>query len=653
MRAVSRDGEYNGDRVPPFLYSLFALFLLIHAAASLLFPEYVWGAHHLRYVPVPWIVAWFVFLIFLLVPRGSELVASTGARFLDFLERRRKPGLAILFVVSSFLFFLFRTRSLFLGDGHLLTSVIQSSKDTGIGSAGYVSLLMHRGILAVLRVVHSGTGGDVPFILTSCLAGGAALILSHEIARELTGSRRSRGLFFATLAFAGGALLYFGYVEYYPIMQVSVLLYIYLAILCLRGRCSLLLPASAILLASAMHISALALAPSWVLLLRRGERNGWRRFLPYVPVLTAAIAGGWAIYHYTEKFYRGMDAFIPFFHIGDHSYTFFSLSHLSFVLNHSFLLIGGALLLPFLRSENTRTVDAGEEERKIRLFLHATAALALLFILFLDPKLGSRDWDLMSLPQYPFLLFLAYSVLAGGKIPGRRAVVLVVGAMILHTLPWVAVQTDKDRAVRMTLAMVSRDPHYSNPAARAPKAFGVLLSRGGYDKEAGILYGRAITMKEDPQNLYNMGTNLARRGEYEEAISFLQRVIEAEPGYEEAHVNLAMALRSAGRIAQAEETLRRLLFFSPDNCNARFHLGNMLAETNREREAVVELVRAVECDSLRTETWANLGVCRARIGDADGARNAFRQALRLDPGNAKLKEYLATLNHAEKDSGVK
>ena len=644
----------KGVRTPiamKFFLPAAVLFVLLHLAASVLFPGSFWGAHHLRYAP-PWAHAvWVVSLIAIFLPKTRDLLAVAASRADTGLDRSGKAGTLLLAAGSFLLFLLFRTRSLFLGDGFLITSVVQSREETGVGAAGFASLTIHRSILNALRFFDADANAAIPFVLTSCLAGAAAVLLARAISRQLCDDRAAAAALFAAITGSGAMLLFFGYVEHYTLMQAALLLYLFLALRCLKGEGGLAPPTLALAMTVALHISSLALAPSWLLLLfRRGITRGKAVALL---LLSAAIgaAGFLFLLRYTERYYSGFEALLPWIDKGDHSYTFLSGHHYAFLGNELFLLLGAALLLPLLRTAPLESETGSEEDaelhaassRSIDRFLAGTAFLGLVYLFFLDPFLGSRDWDLMALPAFPAILLLGRLSFRRGRSPSRSGAVLVAGLAFLHLFPFVASQTDRDRAVAMTVAMTAGDPHYANPAARAPKSFGVLLSRGGYPEEAALFFEKAAGLTEDAQNLFNLGTSRGKGGEYAEAARLLRRAIELEPYYEEAYINLAWALKNLEQSERAEAVLGELLRIAPRSADAWRSLGILLADGGRHEEATDALREATRCDPDDGEAWTRLGLLLARAGDEEEARETLHRALEIDPRNKRALSVLRAI----------
>ncbi|MFH1277313.1 MAG: tetratricopeptide repeat protein [Candidatus Eisenbacteria bacterium] len=639
-----RGGEQKGTSGAVFL-AAFALFLLLHLAASVFLPETIWGAHHPGFLAPFWIVAWIVALLLIVVPKTRDIAVTTAGRVAGWIDSKGRLGSFVLGAGALALLVLFRTRNFFLGDGMIITSVVRNPDETGRGAAGYLSLTIHKGIFGLLHGRLPGTGGECPFQTTSVLAGVGVVLLARAIAKELSEEARARALIFASIAGSGAILLFFGYVEHYSLMQAALLLYLYLSVRYLRGKGSIALPTIALAVAVALHLSAIVIAPSWLLLLVRGNMSMSRRRLLTTAIPATLIAAGGVLLlgAYMERYYRGFHLILPLLNRGDHSYPILSVHHLAFVLNEMLLLLGGVLLLPFLGGKSREREGGEEGDAPIGRFLGGAALLGILYLLLFDPEIGARDWDLMALPAFPLALFLGWFFVACRAAPGRGAAALVIGAIFLHTMPWIVLQTERNRAVAATVAMVARDPHYENQAARAPKSFGVILSREGFDDLAALFYEKAADLAEDAQNLFNLGTNKARRGEYREAIDLLERAVDMEPGYLRAYLNLARAYEESGDPGTAERVLSAMVERMPEEAEAHRGLGGYLARGERFDEAAGAYRRSLELDPSDSETWSRLAFLLGRSGDEAGAREAIERALAHDPENEaalRLKEAL-------------
>ncbi len=617
------------------------IFLALHVVAALFFPRALWGAHHVRYLSLPVQSLLAVAALLLLVPPACDRISAFAAKWGSFQSRRPRPVRALLLLTALILFYLLRSRNLFLGDGFLIEDVVMDGGRWEIGRAGFGGLAIYNLFGIVVRCVLPGAGGSVPFALLNPIAGLVYLLLAAAISREIAAGRGGQTALFFAFAFPGTLLFYFGYVEDYMWMHLALTAALLLMLRHLRGRVSWAAPMGALFLACLLHLSAIVLVPAWLLPLVLKIRTVRNRIMITALLLAAGGAGIFLVLQYAHSGYGGTGALLPLLQSGKHAYTLFSHHHFAFILNELMLVLGGALLLPFLAA-GKEPAGRREEGRLIPLFLVALSLSGILFLVLLDPLLGSRDWDLMSLPVVPWVALLGALFLRGRKDPGKRAVTLVAGACVLHTLPWVLVNADRDRALAMTLDMVSRDGHYVESGAWANRAFSYLLLEEGYQEESAEVAERSVRVAGGARDLYNAGVAAAERGDVDEAIRWFRGAIAARADYQLPYHDLARLHMRQGFAAEAEAVLRERLVRGED-AESYYLLGLALGRLNRVDESIESLRRCVVLDSTHARAWGTLGVGYASIQRPAEARAALEKSLELDPDDRRIKEFLATL----------
>jgi len=142
----------------------------------------------------------------------------------------------------------------------------------------------------------------------------------------------------------------------------------------------------------------------------------------------------------------------------------------------------------------------------------------------------------------------------------------------------------------------------------------------------------------------NLGLALEQvPGRLDDAIAEFQAALRCNPGYPEIHNNLGLALmRAPGRAAEAAAEFEAALALRPDYAEAHDNLGLAWVRLpGRLRDALGQFQAAVQANPAYAVAWHNLGSARLQLGDRPGAAAAFREALRLSPGDAGARQGLA------------
>ena len=204
-------------------------------------------------------------------------------------------------------------------------------------------------------------------------------------------------------------------------------------------------------------------------------------------------------------------------------------------------------------------------------------------------------------------------------------------------------------------------------------------------------------MQIDPDNIdykYFMGSLLLLNGEPKLSIPFFNEVVDDKPWHYWAHHNLGQALFRVGKKTKSEyyisrakdlqkgiqeiENWRNLTNMNPDQFMLWINLGNSLNAMGRINEArdaflvglsikpmniavqnnianlslvlgdtvdaIIRYQTILSLDSTIIDVWQNLGVVYASSGRINEARNSWRRALKYEPNNNTIIEYLKTVN---------
>jgi tetratricopeptide (TPR) repeat protein len=166
------------------------------------------------------------------------------------------------------------------------------------------------------------------------------------------------------------------------------------------------------------------------------------------------------------------------------------------------------------------------------------------------------------------------------------------------------------------------------------------LERLGRTGEALELHGRVAALRAAAQAVPGTppvpletlleARRLLAAGQPMDAISLLRGVLDAQPSCVPAFEVLAEAYLDAGRLDEAYNALRTALL-SGEKPELRLELGEVELRRGQFNGARDAFRRVVEVDPSNDRAWAALGLVAARMGDVTSAREALDKALAANP----------------------
>jgi tetratricopeptide (TPR) repeat protein len=314
----------------------------------------------------------------------------------------------------------------------------------------------------------------------------------------------------------------------------------------------------------------------------------------------------------------------------------FSAAHLGDVLQQFLLVAPAALIaLPWTVARRRAAPRGGGEAGTggaLR-FLALAAAGPAAFAFLGNPEVGAfRDWDVFAHAAVPLLALAAVAIQrVGDPSEGAALAAVLVGASLVHTAAWVAVNADAGRAEARferllescrvsgharaygweTLATLRRDRGDLPAAAEAfersaaiagtnPRLWNAaaeLRMQQGEEAGARIAWERALAL--DPRNAdahFGLGVSAFRAGDLDRAVRHLEAAVTARPGFALAHYDLALAHLRRGDAAAGVAGLEAAIRARPDLALAWETLGSVHRAAGRLREARVCLQRALELE---------------------------------------------------------
>jgi type IV pilus assembly protein PilF len=150
---------------------------------------------------------------------------------------------------------------------------------------------------------------------------------------------------------------------------------------------------------------------------------------------------------------------------------------------------------------------------------------------------------------------------------------------------------------------------------------------------------RVFTNEPDPEKALQTRVQLARSyiGEqnWEDAKRNLRVAASIDPNSPEVHEAFALVYQSTGEYELAEDNYKRAIALKSPFSRARNNYAAFLYSEERYREAEKQLEVVIK-DTLyeaRPRAFINLGLCRLRLDNPAGAREAFTRALTMDRTN--------------------
>jgi tetratricopeptide (TPR) repeat protein len=145
-------------------------------------------------------------------------------------------------------------------------------------------------------------------------------------------------------------------------------------------------------------------------------------------------------------------------------------------------------------------------------------------------------------------------------------------------------------------------------------------------------------------------------GDFEQAIDWFDRAIEAEPANADYHYKCSISCSRSGKWAKALIHAEKAAELEPDREEYRFHKRTidarlllheaeklLAAQPPQTEDAMPLLRKATELDPLSFEAFYLLGLACAGMNRPEEGAAYAREALRLDPGHSAARTLYADL----------
>jgi tetratricopeptide (TPR) repeat protein len=217
------------------------------------------------------------------------------------------------------------------------------------------------------------------------------------------------------------------------------------------------------------------------------------------------------------------------------------------------------------------------------------------------------------------------------------AAAAVIAACVFATRRQVLHWKDSETLWRRSLAVTQWNVVTENNISK------LLLDRGEFD-EAVERLAKVVAFAPDYLDaVNNLGYGLTRQGKLDEGIAHLREAVRLRPDFAMVHFNLAEALARKGEAEEAAYHYEATVRLQPVFPQARAGLGRLLLMSGRADEAVGQFVSALEAAPDFAAAHDGLGLSLDAVGQPEEALAHVAAAVRLEPENADWRRDLGML----------
>ena len=175
----------------------------------------------------------------------------------------------------------------------------------------------------------------------------------------------------------------------------------------------------------------------------------------------------------------------------------------------------------------------------------------------------------------------------------------------------------------------------------------IFLSLAGCVTEETSVFTSEATKEDELEARVQLARNYIGNQDWDNAKRNLKMAQDINPRSPEVAEAFALVYQSTGEYELAEDHFKRAISLQRDFSRARNNYAAFLYSQQRYEDAEEQL-EVVITDTLyeaRPRAFINLGLVRVRLGDDNGAREAFTRALTMDRSNSLAMLELANIEY--------
>jgi tetratricopeptide (TPR) repeat protein len=497
------------------------------------------------------------------------------------------------------------------------------------------------------------------FLVASIILGISFIVTIYFICLNLFEKQSDKLLSFLFLMSFPYIQLFFGYVETYGAVILSVTIYILSIVLFMRGKLSFSSVITIFIIMGLSHYISVMLFPSLLYIgFLEYKKNGIKGIGKGITVFTSIILIILLMINFDLQNYY---AWTPHSHLLSlttdedalslytEPYTLFSTIHGSELLNY-FILLGAASL--------TIIISVGVKNHRMlwdssigKFFLTAVIPI-ILTIAILKFDLGlAKDWDVMA-AYFPIVaLFAAWLMMQLNTENIYRSFGLIIMITMLNSTLFFVVHARTDSSLQRYQELfnpqtVSNYGYYSSTLSLA-----LYFHQIGEVQSPIDAWNRySNNYPNDPQGYQNLITNLKNVGmrgipyslnAFEKWISTIPSDTTALVEYITYCIDAGNLLFGQGEFKGAEAVYKRAITLAPGYERSYNNLGSVYAQINQTDSALAYFQKAIKLNPNYSDPYYNIANIEETRGNKQKARELFQKAANLQ--NPSAIEKLKTL----------
>jgi tetratricopeptide (TPR) repeat protein len=512
---------------------------LLFIALSLLFAfspviTRAWGLDYIAFFD-GWVIILFYLLLlcFWLPPVNGYIVKTITSiskkQIIPFLGKYRYVVFVLIGIIAGYCFYLLKIKYILLGDFDIRGKEIEDG--VTVGSEPLTMFLLHHACLFLNG--KFGLTGIQTIRFFDYISGGLFFFIGLCAANLMGNTLLKKLAAFVVSSLSLAALLVFcGYTDVYALPLLFLQTYLFVCLLHLKRKISILLPVLVGLIGVGLHLMLVCMIPSLVFLIYGNVLWKYPFFRDRKTIFILILVSLPFIYFAYTRY--ALPMIMPLEAGELNLLTLFSTAHYVEFLN-SQLLASGAGFLIWITILIYSLVHKIKYDMTLWFFLVSSLSIAGLMFVFNGIR-GSGDWDIFSFAAVVYNMGSAYFLLMAHEHKWfkniKYGILMFGGFSVLHTSLWIVTNKTDASIPRLESAIATDPANYYKTSYNNESLLASAFSANGLH-EIAIKWSKQAWLKhpKDPRMGYNYANELIKMNKKNEAVVVLEQTLKSYPAY--------------------------------------------------------------------------------------------------------------------------